>query len=358
MYQSEYIQKKIELICSVLPEEEHYFTMSQLDLVNFLKSGLLPSEIAKNRGLGTPSVYGQMTRCAEKITAFRSPDGPVARKRAITPQGENTRKNIDLLCSIPDPEHGETRFTPHQAEMINFLKAGFTPMEIAQKWGTSVRNVYNQILTCVTKIHTCAAKADPPPATVTPKPRKGRYQQFADADLSVLRKREREILSFRIGHPDLSLQQIADIQGITYKTCAKTLSSAARRLLDGEYVSERRYLEKESTKTHYKEKMRQWWEKNREQMLERQREYNKAYYQQNRDRLLEKSRSQDAINAARLADARKTIDAFRESTSLSPEQFSEMFDIPLKTIKSWYSGKRSLPGWSVKQIMEKLKGQR
>lgn len=227
MYQSEYIQEKIKLICSVSGDEEHHFTPPQLDLINFLKAGLTPAEIARNRGLGTHSVYGQMTRCVKKIEALRSKDGCIVKKRASTPQSENTQKNINLLCSLPDPEHGKTRFTPHQIELINYLKEGWAPMEIAAKWGTGVRNVYNQILTCATKILSCGDKTDPPASR---KPRKGRYQQFADADLSVLGKRAREILKTRIAHPELSLQQIADMHGISYSTCAGTLSAAARRL--------------------------------------------------------------------------------------------------------------------------------
>lgn len=163
----------------------------------------------------------------EKIEALRSKDGCIVKKRASTPQSENTQKNINLLCSLPDPEHGKTRFTPHQIELINYLKEGWAPMEIAAKWGTGVRNVYNQILTCATKILSCGDKTDPPASR---KPRKGRYQQFADADLSVLGKRAREILKTRIAHPELSLQQIADMHGISYSTCAGTLSAAARRL--------------------------------------------------------------------------------------------------------------------------------
>lgn len=161
----------------------------------------------------------------------------------------------------------------------------------------------------------------------------------------------------RIDHPELSLGQVADMNGISYNTCAKTLSVASHKLL-GKENADKRYLGKESTRAHYKEAHRQWWEKNRENMLERQREYNKEYYQANRDRLLEKSRSQKAANASRLAESREKIDEYRESTALPPEKFSEMFDIPLKTIKSWYSGRRDLPGWAVKQIMAKLEGQR
>lgn len=350
-YQNEYLQKKIELICSVSADERHLFSADDSDLIDSLRSGLSLSDIAKSRNLRTMIIYVQLVCCTETLENFRL---HAVKKRTYFGKHEYILRYIDLLCHISEAEYMELRFTCHQAEMVNYLKDGLTLPEIAHKWDTGVRNVYSQVLTCTSKV------LAPPAARKTPvarKPRKGRYQQFAGADLSVLGKRERELLQFRISHPDLSLQQIADLHGITYKTCATILSAAARRLIDGEYVSRKRYLGKESTKAHRKETIHQWREENREAILEQQRKRNKVYYQQNREKILEKARSQRAINASKLAAARKTIDEYRQQTTLSPEQFAEKFDIPLNSVKDWYSGNRDLSARSINRIIKILKEQ-
>lgn len=341
-YQNEYLQKKIELICSVSAEEGHLLSAYDLDLIDSFRAGLSLPEIAKVRKLRTAIIYGQVACCAEMLENIRLHE----KKRTYPGKNEYTLKYIDLLCHVPEMEYAEVRFTDHQADMVNYLKDGLTLPEIAHKWGTGVKNVYGQVLTCTNKI------LDPPTARKTPatgKPRKSRYQQFADADLSVLREKERDLLKFRIDHPDLSLQQIADLRGITYNSCATMLATAARKLIDGDYISKKRDLEKDCIKT--------WREKNHEALLEQQRRRNKVYYQQNREKIKEKTRSRRAISASKLTAARKTIDEYRQRTTLSPEQFAEKFDIPLKPVKSWYSGKHDLPPHVVDKIIEMLKEQ-
>lgn len=362
MYQNEYLKHKIELACSVSAEEERYFAPYQIDFINSLRSGLALSEIAKDRRISIAFAYGQMAFCTDVIAAIRSQNPAIVKSIGGFGRHEFTQKNIDLLCALPATEYGKVCLTSHQMELINWLKKGLVPAEISQKWGTGVRNVYCQILTCATKILACEGKTESPARSrktdpdVTQKVRKGRYQKFNGADFSVLGNRERELLKFRIDHPELSIKQIADMHGISYSTCASTLSAAARRLTDGKYIR-KRYPEKESAKANHKESRRQWWKENREQYLPRLREYNKSYYQQNRDRILEKSRSQRAIKSAKLTTDREMIDGYRKSAGMSPEQFSEMFDIPLKTVQSWYAGKRNLPSQTVKQIVKKLKEQ-
>lgn len=178
------------------------------------------------------------------------------------------------------------------------------------------------------------------------------YQQFSDFDFSHLGKREREFLKARIDYPDLTISQLADMHGVRYGTFAGTLSNAVKKL-NGGYVPQKKYYEK--NKNHYKEIKQRWWENHREIMIERQSEYNKVYYQQNREKLLERARSRYANEMDEMAAAMKTIEEYRQSSGLTPEQFSEMFDVPLKTVKNWYSGKRrNLPTWVRKQIIERL----
>lgn len=198
-------------------------------------------------------------------------------------------KNIELLCSVTEKEEGY--FTEHQLDLINCLKAGLTPAEIARKWERGIPNTYGNIRICAQKTESFRASPDSVHRS-SHGPRKGRvdYQQFANADLSVLTKRERETLKTRIDNPDLALRQIADMLGVSYGTCNVTLTTAVHKLRDGQYVPRENYLEKANTKDHYKEVKQQWWENNREKITERQREYNKRYYQQNREKLLERSR--------------------------------------------------------------------
>lgn len=54
------------------------------------------------------------------------------------------------------------------------------------------------------------------------------------------------------------------------------------------------------------------------------------------------------------------IKKHRESAGLTQKQFSEMFDIPIDTVKGWDSGRRKPPEWAEKLIvkeLERMKGQ-
>lgn len=48
------------------------------------------------------------------------------------------------------------------------------------------------------------------------------------------------------------------------------------------------------------------------------------------------------------------IKEYRQAAGLTQEEFSELFEIPLNTIKNWDSGRRSPPEWAEKLIIEKL----
>ena len=44
----------------------------------------------------------------------------------------------------------------------------------------------------------------------------------------------------------------------------------------------------------------------------------------------------------------------RKAANLTQRQMSEAFDIPLRTIEDWETGKRTPPSYVEKQIIEKL----
>ena len=44
----------------------------------------------------------------------------------------------------------------------------------------------------------------------------------------------------------------------------------------------------------------------------------------------------------------------RNEAGLTQKEFSEMFEIPLDTVKHWDSGRRNPPEWAEKLIIEKL----
>ena len=44
----------------------------------------------------------------------------------------------------------------------------------------------------------------------------------------------------------------------------------------------------------------------------------------------------------------------RISSGITPKQFSEMFNIPIDTVKNWESGRRNPPKWAEALILEKL----
>lgn len=44
----------------------------------------------------------------------------------------------------------------------------------------------------------------------------------------------------------------------------------------------------------------------------------------------------------------------RKSAGLTQKQFSELFEIPVDTVKNWDSGRRKPPEWAEKLIIEKL----
>lgn len=48
------------------------------------------------------------------------------------------------------------------------------------------------------------------------------------------------------------------------------------------------------------------------------------------------------------------IKEHRQAAGLTQEEFSELFEIPLNTVKNWDSGRRSPPEWAEKLIIEKL----
>ncbi len=218
-------------------------------------------------------------------------------------RNESTQKNVRLLCSVTGEE--ETFFTAHQLDLINCLKMALSPADIASKWECCRGNVYNQINTCAEKVEIIRSSPDSvsnfrrfrhkrSPACPQADKKRIDYQQFADADLSCLSRREREFLRARISYPNLTVYQLADMHGVLHGTFAVTLSNAVKKM-NGTYHSRKEYYEK--NKEHYRELKKKWWEANREMMLERQREYNRIYYRQNREQLLEKIRSRQAKKA-------------------------------------------------------------
>lgn len=50
-----------------------------------------------------------------------------------------------------------------------------------------------------------------------------------------------------------------------------------------------------------------------------------------------------------------SIKEHRKAAGLTQEQFSELFDIPLNTIKKWDAGISSPPDWAAKLIINELK---
>lgn len=44
----------------------------------------------------------------------------------------------------------------------------------------------------------------------------------------------------------------------------------------------------------------------------------------------------------------------RKSAGLTQKQFSDLFEIPIDTVKNWDSGRRQPPAWAEKLIIEKL----
>lgn len=49
-----------------------------------------------------------------------------------------------------------------------------------------------------------------------------------------------------------------------------------------------------------------------------------------------------------------SIKEYRKKAGLTQEKFSEIFEIPLDTVKKWDSGARSPVLWAEKLIIEKL----
>ncbi len=45
---------------------------------------------------------------------------------------------------------------------------------------------------------------------------------------------------------------------------------------------------------------------------------------------------------------------YRESAGLTQKEFSELFEIPLDTVKSWESGRRAPTAWAEKLIIKEL----
>lgn len=48
------------------------------------------------------------------------------------------------------------------------------------------------------------------------------------------------------------------------------------------------------------------------------------------------------------------IKEYRLAAGLTQKQFSELFEIPLDTVKNWDAGRRYPPLWAEKLIIEKL----
>lgn len=48
------------------------------------------------------------------------------------------------------------------------------------------------------------------------------------------------------------------------------------------------------------------------------------------------------------------IREYRKAAGLTQQQFSELFEIPLDTVKNWDAGRRKPAEWAEKLIIEKL----
>lgn len=49
-----------------------------------------------------------------------------------------------------------------------------------------------------------------------------------------------------------------------------------------------------------------------------------------------------------------TIKEHRQAAGLTQQQFAELFDIPIDTVKAWDSGRRKPPEWAEKLIIKDL----
>lgn len=216
---------------------------------------------------------------------------------------ESTQIKIELLCSISGDE--ERSFTGHQLDLINFLKTGSSPADVAKEWECSISNVNQLIARCVDKLE--AVRSRPEKKRGEPKVRNIiDYQKFADADLSILSDREKQLLQTRIEHPELSNQELADMHGILPSSYATRVSIAIKKLQEGaesyherhrQYYKENREKMLAARKKYYDSHKEQcneygkgWWARNRDAKLEKQRTYTKAYYQEHREEILRKQK--------------------------------------------------------------------
>lgn len=199
--------------------------------------------------------------------------------------------------------------TKKQREIVDLTMSGKTTVEIAESLGCSCQNISDTLKNAAKKV------LNPPTKKETlSKPedkRKINYENYRNADFSILSEAERKALSLKLD--GLTNAEIAAEIGVKKNTIAISLHWA-RKKLDGDYESQRlksnnyakerykqnpkKYYEMsrkaiEQNKEKYSNYKKEYYQNNKEYFKNYYKEYSKKYYQEHREEILQKRKERD-----------------------------------------------------------------
>lgn len=198
--------------------------------------------------------------------------------------------------------------TARQREVLDMYNAVMSQTEIAKELGCSKQNI-SIILKTIENNERKSKEAHKKPARKRSRRgsqkggRAGRklaenaYLKYADADLSILSKREKEILLKKI--EGRTHGEIADELRISTSAVGVLLKRAVDKL-NGRSTYEQKNKERINARRRtpeHREKAKVWHKNyvaSHPDFKDRLRDYNRRYYIENRDRILERQKNRDA----------------------------------------------------------------
>lgn len=172
---------------------------------------------------------------------------------------------------------------------ILYKKIGMTQKMVAEELGCTRQN----ISLILNSIKNKEPKAEKQKRTTVPE----NYQQYKSADLSILTDREKEILTMKIG--EKTYKEIAERLGISVSSVGAMLNRAKTKLdgketyeqINRELINTRRRKKRRTPEQREKEyKWRRNYINNHPEFKEHLKAYQREYYLKNRERILGKER--------------------------------------------------------------------
>lgn len=237
------MQKKIKLLYTITENEEKLLTPRQLELINFIKNGLIASDLNKAMKCSRQNVSAMIKNCVKIIERSRSnPEQPLPKIKKSY-YYKNREKILEKRKLYREEKKQKKEKLP-------------------RKKGSGRKPIID-------------------------------YAKYKNRDFSALSPRQREVLEIKANFPETTVKEIAEKIGISTGATGTYLHTAVQKL-EGNYIeTKRKYRQKyaKNNSQKIKEYKHNYYLKNKERLYPKLKESNKRYYLEHREEILERRRS-------------------------------------------------------------------